>query len=197
VLLGLERLVQAFGVAAALHHAAGELVDDDDLVVLHDIVAVALEQLVRAERLLHVVHYGDVLDVVERVALEQVGLHQELLDSLVAGLGQGDNACLLVELEIAGDQFRNEFVDGVVEFGAVVERARNDERRARLVDQDRVDLIDDGVVVAALHHLRGRVFHIVAEIIETELVVGAVGDVAGILLAPLIVVQLVHDAADG
>ena len=76
MLLGLERLVQAFGVAAALHHAAGELVDDDHLVVLDDVIAVALEQLMRAERLLHVVHDGDVLDVVERVALEQVGLGQ-------------------------------------------------------------------------------------------------------------------------
>ena len=33
VLLGLERLVQAFRIAAAGHHAAGELVDDDDLAV--------------------------------------------------------------------------------------------------------------------------------------------------------------------
>ena len=50
--LGLQRLVQAFGEAPALHHAAGELVDDDDLVVLDDVVAVALEQLVGAQRLL-------------------------------------------------------------------------------------------------------------------------------------------------
>src|SRR3546814_2978648 len=42
--LGLERLVQAFGVAPAFHHAPGELVDDDDLVVLHDVVDVAAER---------------------------------------------------------------------------------------------------------------------------------------------------------
>ena len=101
MLLGLERLVQAFGVAPALHHAAGELVDDDHLVVLDDVVAVALEQRVGAERLLHVVHDGDVLDVVERLALEHVGLGQQLLDMLVARLGQGDDAGLLVELVVA------------------------------------------------------------------------------------------------
>ncbi len=44
VLLGFQRLVQAFGIAAALHHAAGELVDDDDLVVADDVVLVAREQ---------------------------------------------------------------------------------------------------------------------------------------------------------
>jgi hypothetical protein len=42
--LGLEGLVQAVGVAPALHGAAGELVDDDHLAVLDDVVHVPLEQ---------------------------------------------------------------------------------------------------------------------------------------------------------
>ena len=54
VLLGFERLMQAFGIAPAFHHAAGELVDDDDLAVLDDVVAVLLEQLVRLQRLVDV-----------------------------------------------------------------------------------------------------------------------------------------------
>ena len=66
VLLGFQRLVQAFRIAAARHHAAGEFVDDDDLAVADDVVLVALEQLVRAQRLVDVVHDRDVLDVVER-----------------------------------------------------------------------------------------------------------------------------------
>ena len=76
MLLGFERLMQAFGVAPSLHHATGELVDDDDLVVLDDVVAVALEQLVGAERLLHVMDDGDVLDVVEQLVLEQPSFAQ-------------------------------------------------------------------------------------------------------------------------
>ena len=64
-LLGLERLVQPFRITAARHHAAGELVDDDDLAVADDVILVALEQLVGAQRLIDVVHDGDVLDVVE------------------------------------------------------------------------------------------------------------------------------------
>ena len=137
VLLGLERLVQPFRIAAALHHAAGELVDDDHLVILDDVIAVALEQRVGAQRLLHVVHDGDVLDVVEGLALEHVRRGEQLLHVLVAGLGQGDDAGLLVELVVALLELGNELVDGVVELGAVVERTGDDERRARLVDQDR------------------------------------------------------------
>ena len=59
-----------------------------------------------------------------------------------------------------------------------------------------VDLVDDRVVVAALHHLGSAHLHVVAQVVEAELVVGAVGDVAGVLRAALVVVQLVHDDAD-
>jgi hypothetical protein len=73
--------MQAVAVAAALHHAAGELVDDDELAVLDDIVLVALEQPVRAQRLVDVVDAADVLRVVERRALfQQAKLQQPLLD---------------------------------------------------------------------------------------------------------------------
>ena len=64
-LLGLKRLVQPFRIAPAGHHAAGELVDDDDLAVAHDVILVALEQLVGAQRLIDVMHDGDILDVVK------------------------------------------------------------------------------------------------------------------------------------
>ena len=197
VLLGLERLVQAFRIAAARHHAAGELVDDDDLAVADDVVLVALEQLVRAQRLVDVVHGRDVLDVVERIALEQIVGAQHLLHLLHARFGEHDGALLLVDLVVGLVELRNVGVDGVVEFGAVVERAGDDQRRARLVDQDRVHLVDDGEDVPALDHVLQPVLHVVAQIVEAELVVGAVGDVAVVFLLALLVVEAVHDHADG
>ena len=198
MLLGFQRLVQAFGIAAALHHAAGELVDDDDLVVADDVVLVALEQRVRAQRLVDVVDHRDVLDVVERLALELAGLAQQGLDLFHAGFGQRHRALLLVDLEV-GDlvELRQEGVDGVVEFRTVVERAGNDQRRARLVDQDRVDFVDDGVGVAALHHVLEPVLHVVAQVVEAVFVVGAVGDVAGVGILAFAVIEPVHDHADG
>ena len=57
------------------------------------------------------------------------------------------------------------------------------------------DLVDDGVMVPALHHGLERMAHVVAQIVEAELVVGAVGDVAGIGVAALRVVQAGHDHA--
>ena len=48
------------------------------------------------------------------------------------------------------------------------------------------DLVDDGVDVPALDHVLQPVLHVVAQIVEAELVVGAVGDVAvvGLSCAP-------------
>ncbi len=122
---------------------------------------------------------------------------QPLLHLLHAGFGERDRALLLVDLVVGLVEIRDVGVDGVVEIGAVVERAGNDQRRARLVDQDRVHLVDDGEDVPALDHVLQPVLHVVAQIVEAELVVGGVGDVAVVFLLALLVVEAVHDHADG
>ena len=194
-LLGLERLVQALRIAPARHHAAGELVDDDDLAVAHDVVLVALEQLVRAQGLIHMVHDRDVLDVIERIGLELAGFAQPLLHLFHADFGEIDGALFLVDLVVGLVELGDVGVDGVVELGTVVERTGNDQRGARLVDQDRIDLVDDGVGVPALHHVLEPVLHVVAQVVEAELVVGAVGDVAVVFLLALLVVETMDDDA--
>jgi hypothetical protein len=68
----------------------------------------------------------------------------------------------------------------VVGVGGLLGLAGDDERRSGLVDQDRVDLVDDRVPVAALHRLGKLHGHVVAQVVEAELGVRAVGDVAGI-----------------
>ena len=197
MLLGFQRLVQALGIAPARHHAAGEFVDDDDLVVADDVVLVAREQRMGTQRLVDVMNDGDVLDVVERFALELAGVAQQRFDLLHAGFGQRHRALLLVDLVIGLVELGKEGVDGIVEIRAVVERAGDDQRRARLVDQDRVDLVDDGVEVAALDHVFQAVLHVVAQIVEAVFVVGAIGDVAPIGLLALGIVEAVDDHAGG
>ena len=197
MLLGFQRLVQAFRIAAAGHHAAGELVDDDDLAIADDIVLVALEQAMRLQRIVDVMDDRHVLHVVERLALEMAGGAQQVLQLLGAVLGEDRGALLLVDFVVLRLKLKDEGVDGVVHLRAVLERAGDDQRRAGLVDQDRVDLVDDRVMVAALHHLGALILHVVAQIVEAELVVGGVGDVAGIGRAPLLVGKAVHDDAGG
>ena len=47
----------------------------------------------------------------------------------------------------------------------------------------------------ALHHLAKFVLHIIAQIIEAEFIVGAVGDVGRVCLPTLVIVEPVHDDA--
>ncbi len=206
VLLGLDRLVQPVAPAPAGHEAAGELVDDEDLAVLHDVLDVALVEGVRAQRLVHVVEGVDLARIVE------VRDAQDLLDLGDAVLGQDRVAGLLVDGEVGLLlQTRDHAIDDVVLLGRLLGRAGDDERRTRLVDQDRVDLVDDRVVeelvdlfalgvghpigVRAVHVLLERELHVVAQIVEAELVVLPVGDVGVVGVLALLVVESVQDDA--
>ena len=67
-----------------------------------------------------------------------------------------------------------------VEVGRLLRLAADDQRRARLVDEDVVDLVDDREAALALDPLVELEDHVVAQVVEPELVVGAVGDVRGV-----------------
>ena len=101
-------------------------------------------------------------------------------------------------LQLVGllDEIDHYEVDGLVEVRAILQRTGDDERRARLVDEDAIHLVDDGEIVPALDHIVLAHLHVVAEVVEAQLVVGAVGDVAGIRVAALLIVEAVHDDAD-
>ena len=197
MLLGLKRLMQSFRIAPARHHAAGELVNNDKLVVADDVILVALEQRVGLQRLLDMVNDGDVGGIVHRAFLQQAGLGQQLLDIFVSRFCQVDRALLFVEVEMLFRQARNQLVDLIVEIGLVFRRTGNDQRRAGFVDQDRIHLVHDGEVVRTLDHVGQLVLHVVAKIIEAEFVVGAVGDVGGVSFLALLVVKTMHDHANG
>ena len=53
-------------------------------------------------------------------------------------------------------------------------------RGTRLVDEDRVHFVDHGEVQLALELVVQAEGHVVAQVIEAEFVVGAVGDIGGV-----------------
>ena len=210
-LLRLDRLVQALRPAAPVEDAAGELVDDLDLAVDDGVVDVALVERLGAQRLDQVVDERAVLGAVEVVDAE------ELLGLRDAALGDRDGLVLLLELVVvlgdeallhlrvhalgllAGRQLRGELGEAAVEVGRLLGGAGDDQRRPRLVDEDVVDLVDDREVVrgerlavlgeapAVLDLLVERDRHVVAQVVEAELGVGAVGDVGRVGGALLLV----------
>ena len=65
----------------------------------------------------------------------------------------------------------------VVDLRSGLGLAGDDQRRSRLVDEDRVDLVDDRIAVAALDDAVEADGHVVAQVVEAELGVRPVGDV--------------------
>ena len=197
-------LVQTVRPAPAHHRTTGELIDDDHFAVANDVLDVAVIERVRAQRRVQVMHDADVRSVVQALArLQQPRLGDQLLGVLVAQVGQMHLARLLVRpvvafafLALLPLQARRELIDAHVQLGALLRRAGDDQRRARFVDQDRVHLVDDRVGEAALRTVGEPEREIVAQVVEAEFVVGAVGDVAGIRRALLVGRLAALDHAD-
>ena len=199
----LDCLVESVGPAAAGHEASGELSTMMTLAVFDDILHIALVEGVGLDRGLDVVLEVPVFDIGDVADAEQ------LLDLFPAVVGDGDGFVLFVDDVVFGEdlgfalldlfaenEFGNDLVDADILVGGLVGGAADDERGAGLVDEDRVDFVDDGEVVAALDTVLDVELHVVAQVVEAELVVGAVGDVGGVGLAALVVVEVVDDDAD-
>ena len=189
------------------HQPAGVLVDDDDLAVLDHVVHVPVHGAVGLDGLIDVVGEGGVGRVGQVLHMEELlrlgdapggegGGLGLLVDDVVGVLLGGVLLLLVVHLDHhlllqAGD----EHLRHVVELGGLLPLAGDDEGGAGLVDQDGVHLVHDGEGVAPLHQLGGVDAHIVPQVVEAHLVVGAVGDVGGVGLLPLGGGEAVDDQA--
>ena len=111
------------------------------------------------------------------------------IDHVVAGL------FVFFQLFTA-NKLRNNRVRLIVLVGRLFGWTRDDQRSARFVDQDRIDFINDRVIMAALYTRREIELHVVAQIVEAELVICSVGDVGSVCCLPLEIVHVVLDDAD-
>ena len=202
--LGFHRLMKAVAPAPPRHQTPGELVDDHHLAILNDVISIHLIERVRPQRLLHVVVHLDHRGVVEILDAEQL-LH--LMDAL---FGKRHRALLFIDGEIARIALHAGLI-GIVDFaflqkrndgvradelvGGAFGRSRDNEWGARFIDEDRIDLIHDGIGVFALDAILQAKLHVVAEVIEAEFVVRAVGNVAAVRFLALPVAQVMNDDA--
>src|SRR5208282_2871684 len=183
-------LMQTVGPAPARHLASREFVDDHHFAFFHDIIDIALEERVRAQSLI------DVMNDVHVGGVEEIAEIEQTLAFRDAFFGERRGALLFVERVIDFlDELGDYFVDAVILVGGFFGRTGNNQRRASLVDQDRVHFVDDSELVAALNAILQVVLHVVTQVIESEFVVSAEGDVGAIGGAALRVVEIVNDHA--
>ncbi len=190
-LLRLDGLVQPLVVAPADEGATGVLVDDQDLAVQVDVVPVELEQLLGLDG---VVQVGDERGV---GGLVEVVDAQPVLDHVDAGLEDGDRLLLLVDLVVPiALEPVDQLGEGRIPLVGVLRRTGDDQRRPGLVDQDRVHLVHDREVMTPLDAVVQGERHVVAEVVEAELVVRAVRDVGVVGASPGSGVHLGQDRPD-
>ena len=126
-----------------------------------------------------------------RIRVVQVLDAEQPLDLGDAVLGRADRLVLEVDEEVAtfllelraGLEARHQPGEGEIEVGGFLGLARDDQRGPGLVDEDVVHLVHDRERPLALHPLVELIDHVVAQVVEAELVVGAVGDIGRVRLA--------------
>ena len=203
--LGFDGLMEPVGPAAPGHEPPGEFVDNDDFAVLNHIVLIAVKKRMCAKRRIQMVHQRNVVRVIQAASgRQQPRLVENSFGVLVTFLRQQDLMRFLIDPIIALPllfrlpcELGRELVQPVIEIDVVVGLAGDDQRRARFVDQDGIDLVDDAIDEATLHFFRPMEDHVIAQIVEAELVVGAVGDVRRIRGLLEVVAHLRHIDADG
>ena len=132
---------------------------------------------------------------IQAFALFQQALaKQQIFDLLMAGFSQFNLAGFLVNGEVTGGfafladlallKTRHQCIDGLIQLGRILSGTGNNERCTGLVDQDGIHFIDNGKVETALNLVFNTEGHVVAQVVETELVIGAVGDI-GLVSSPL------------
>ena len=201
-LLDLDRLVQAVRPAPAVHLPAGEVIDDDDLHalgpaalvldLLDHVLLVVLVDLVGADRVLEVVR-----PVLEARGVEAVDLEQ-LLGADDTLLREGGALLLFLDLVVhVALELTHDRIGLVVLAHVLLGRAGDDQRGPGLVDQHGVDLVDDREVEVRLDLLLLAGLHVVPQVVEAQLVVRAVDDVASVDRLAIPGVHRRLDRADG
>ena len=122
-------------------------------------------------------------------------LFQQFFHVFLPAFGQGNVFMLFFAFVIFFFEFGNDPVDLAVEFRRSLGRAGDDQRSPRFVDQDRVHLVHNRVVEVPLDHLVEAEFHIVAQVIKAEFVIGAVSDIACVCFPPFVIAQVSDDAS--
>ena len=198
--LGFNRLVLAIAPATAGHHTAGELINDHRFAIANDVVDVLDEQILGLEGIGDVVGPGV-------LGIKQILHPQHLLSLGEALISEGAAALLLVDLVVTFGSIPSfpisaarvsacatwaacwYFSWGRCTWPEMIKGVRlhrsgsSQPRRSRSTETH----------VERLHDVCG---HVVPQIVEAQLGVGGVGDVAVVVAAPFLRTHVLLDQAN-
>ena len=174
-----DRLVHTVVVAAPRKHTTGVLINDQDLSPVNDVIAIAVEEFLCADCVIEEANQRSISCFIEVLDT------QLILNLVDTGFKDTDGLLLLIDfiVLVANQNIGDAGELRVPAIDIAGCRARDDQRGTSLVDQNRVDLIDDHEVMTTLDHVFGALRHVVTQIIETEFIIRSVRNIGVVLLA--------------
>ena len=170
--LRLERRLQTIGPMTIGHDSARELVDDPDAALAHDVVDVSSQEHLRMKRAIELGQHAIVLRIVEAADAKRT------LDLFDPGLGQLDVTAVLVGVEMdARCERGHERGQPRRARDLATDTAGDDQRHARLVDEERVGFVHEREMERAVNELLTIDRQQIAQMIESRFFGGHIGDV--------------------
>ena len=161
MLFRLNRLMQTIGITASRHDTSRKLVYDQNLIIFYDIILITEHQIVRTKRQIHIVldlqilRIGQVLNIEEFLYLLHTISCQSynlvfLIDNEITGLGNllthdRSHFCHLTA-GFTSLQLVCQNITDFIKFCRLAALSGNNQRSTSLIDQNRVHLIDDGII---------------------------------------------------
>ena len=184
--------MQAIAVAAAKHQTAGKFINDDDFTVFYHVIPILLEKGFCPN------------GIGNEVAPLIIFISIEIFDSQL-GFNLGDTAFVQCgafgfffdHIIVAFHQTGNDLSSGVVILRGLFGLTGNDQRCSSFIDEDTIHFVDDGIVEIPLYHSAFSYRHIISQIVKTEFIIGAVGNIRSISCFLFIVIETVNIKAYG
>ena len=150
-------------------------------------------------------HHAQVGCIVKTLALFQQTLaRQQSLNMLMSGISEVYLFVLFFQRVVARPVFLflqgqtgHQLVHSDIQIRPLIHRTGNNQRSPRLVNQDRVNFIDDGKVATTLYTFICLEGHVVAQVIKAEFVICTVGNICLVGSLLFLVTQARHGHTGG
>ena len=211
MLFRLNRLMQTVGISSSRHDTSGKLINDQYLIVLYDIILVTEHQVMGTQCKDYIVLDLQILRICQVFNMEEFlyFLHTFLgqvyyfiffIDDKITGLDNflSHDSCHLGHLTTGFTtlQLSCQNITDFIQLGGLSALSGNDQRSSRLIDQYRVNLIDDRIMQLSLYQLLFINNHVVSQIVKTILIIGNIRNITCILFPSLVIFHRVQDHTD-
>ena len=210
VFLRLDCLMQTVGIASARHHTPRKFINDNDFALMNHIILIQMHVIVCLQGIVDImlqlqifgigkVVHGEIFFRLCNTFLRQHNRFRLFIQNEVAFLLnfllQKGIHCLILIQNTTLFQFFNKQICHAIQIRGLGATAGNNQGCSGFVNQNRVNLIDDGIMQVSLHHVFLSYYHVVTQVVKAEFIVCTIGNIAGIRRAAFVVVHPVQDAA--